>query len=97
MNGKLIIVYSDGAKETHVYKSVEIAEAHERGIRIALGNQIQFTCVNPTSEAVTVDVDEQEKPMDELKGYWNGYSYMGYVNGKYIPFASESEYREWMG
>ena len=58
MNGKLIIIYTDGAKETHVYKSVEIAEAHERGIRIALGNQIQFTCVNPTSEAVTVDVDE---------------------------------------
>lgn len=57
MNGKLIIIYSDGAKETQVYKSVEIAEAHERCIRIALENQIQFTCVKPTSEAVTVDVN----------------------------------------
>lgn len=58
MNGKLIIIYTDGTREEPVYKSVEIAEAHEQGIRIALGNQIQFTCVNPTNEAVTVDVDE---------------------------------------
>ncbi len=31
-----------------------------------------------------------------MKGYTTDNGYMGYVNGKYILFASESEYYEWM-
>ena len=31
-----------------------------------------------------------------MKGYTTEQGYMGYVNGKYILVASESEYYEWM-
>lgn len=31
-----------------------------------------------------------------MKGYWNGYSYMGWVGDRYIEFVSESEYEEYM-
>ena len=31
-----------------------------------------------------------------MKGYTTEQGYMGYVNGKYILGASESEYYEWM-
>ena len=31
-----------------------------------------------------------------MKGYTTEQGYMGYVNGKYILFASESEYYKWM-
>ena len=31
-----------------------------------------------------------------MKGYNTDNGYMGYVDGEYIPFASEADYREWM-
>ena len=31
-----------------------------------------------------------------IKGYLTGTGYMGYVNGKYILFATESEYIDFM-
>ena len=31
-----------------------------------------------------------------MQGYYTAYGYMGYVNGKYILFASEAEYIEYM-
>lgn len=31
-----------------------------------------------------------------MKGYATGDGYMGYVNGKYILFASEADYREYL-
>ncbi len=31
-----------------------------------------------------------------MKGYFTGNGYMGYVNGKYILFASESEYYDYL-
>ena len=37
-----------------------------------------------------------EREGDLLKGYYTQTGYMGYVEGKYILFASESEYYEYM-
>ena len=31
-----------------------------------------------------------------MKGYNTNNGYMGYVDGEYILFASEADYREWM-
>ena len=31
-----------------------------------------------------------------MKGYSTGFGYMGFVDGEYMMFASESEYREYM-
>ena len=31
-----------------------------------------------------------------MKGYMTGNGFMGYVNGRYILFVSEAEYREYM-
>ena len=31
-----------------------------------------------------------------MKGYDSSYGYMGYVNGRYILFASEADYVEFM-
>lgn len=31
-----------------------------------------------------------------MKGYVVASGYMGYVNGKYMLFASESDYKEWL-
>lgn len=31
-----------------------------------------------------------------MKGYPTGSGYMGYVNGEYMLFASEADYREYM-
>lgn len=31
-----------------------------------------------------------------VKGYVTESGYMGYVNGKYMLFASESDYKEWI-
>lgn len=31
-----------------------------------------------------------------LKGYWNGTSWMGYVNGRYVEFESDTAYYEYM-
>lgn len=30
------------------------------------------------------------------RGYYTGYSYRGFVNGKYMQFASEEEYFEYL-
>lgn len=32
-----------------------------------------------------------------MKGYFNNNGYMGYVDGEWVLFASESDYREYMG
>ena len=31
-----------------------------------------------------------------MKGYYNGAGYMGYVEGRWVLFASEQDYREYM-
>ena len=31
-----------------------------------------------------------------MKGDYTSYSYYGYVDGKYYPFASESDYKEYL-
>lgn len=31
-----------------------------------------------------------------MKGYTTADGYMGYVDGKYVLFASESDYRDWI-
>ncbi len=31
-----------------------------------------------------------------MKGYFTESGYMGYVDGKYILFACEEDYREWL-
>ena len=31
-----------------------------------------------------------------MKGYYEGYSYVGYVNGKKMRFATEQEYKEYL-
>ena len=31
-----------------------------------------------------------------MKGYTTADGYMGYVNGRYLLFASESDYKEWI-
>lgn len=31
-----------------------------------------------------------------LKGYYTNSCYMGFVDGRYMPFASEEEYREYI-
>lgn len=31
-----------------------------------------------------------------MKGYTTESGYMGYVDGRYVLFASEEDYREWM-
>jgi len=31
-----------------------------------------------------------------MKGYYTAYGYMGYVNGRYILFATESEYIDYI-
>lgn len=31
-----------------------------------------------------------------MKGYNTDNGYMGYVDGEYVLFASEADYREWM-
>lgn len=32
-----------------------------------------------------------------MKGYNTSYGYMGYVDGTYVLFASEDDYREYIG
>lgn len=32
-----------------------------------------------------------------MKGYNTSYGYMGYVDGAYVLFASEDDYREYIG
>ena len=31
-----------------------------------------------------------------MKGYYNASGYMGYVEGRWVLFASESDYRDYM-
>ena len=72
MNYKLTIIYENGETETAVYPTEEIAIEHENGIHIALGNQVQFTCVMPTSEPVTVfenyitETSYSKNPLDDI-------------------------------
>lgn len=39
---------------------------------------------------------EQRKEERCMKGYLVNDGYMGYVNGRYMLFASEADYREYM-
>ena len=32
-----------------------------------------------------------------MKGYYTGNGYMGYVDGRYMLFASENEYADYLG
>lgn len=34
--------------------------------------------------------------VDSMRGYTTAEGYMGFVNGRYMLFASESEYREYV-
>jgi len=34
--------------------------------------------------------------MIEVKGYWNATSYMGFVNGFYMEFESDTAYKEYL-
>ena len=47
-----------------------------------------------------IQIIEGRKPFyvrrSAMKGYLNGNGYMGLVNGRYILFASEAEYEEYM-
>lgn len=54
MNHKLTIIFTDGTMDSAVYLSKEIAETHEDGIFIALGNQVQYAYITPTTDDVTV-------------------------------------------
>ena len=31
-----------------------------------------------------------------MKGYYTAYGYMGFVNGRYMLFASESDYKDYV-
>jgi hypothetical protein len=42
---QLVVIYSDGQKQIFDYESRAAAERAENGMRIALGNQIAWTCV----------------------------------------------------
>lgn len=50
--------------------------------------------------SVTIKTIEGSKQIytrrSAMKGYLNGDGYMGFVNGRYILFASEAEYEEYM-
>lgn len=45
MKYELIIVWSTGEKETHLYDSLEKAQEIERGLKMAFGSQL-WTCIN---------------------------------------------------
>lgn len=49
MKFELVIVWADPRDEKAVYEysSQESAEQAERGMRVALGNQIAWSCVRP--------------------------------------------------
>ena len=38
----------------------------------------------------------QEQEVHSMKGYFVADGYMGYVNGSYLLFADESDYREFL-
>ena len=42
------------------------------------------------------DQHTKQKGAAVMKGYYNGAGYMGYVEGRWVLFASESDYREYM-
>ena len=37
-----------------------------------------------------------ERKVQYMKGYFISDGYMGFVNGRYLLFASEADYREYM-
>lgn len=43
---ELIIIWETGEKESHLYETYEKAEEIAKGMRIAFGRQIAFTCIN---------------------------------------------------
>ena len=43
---ELIVIYTDGTKETAYYSTPERAQECENGFKTAFGNQIAFTCIN---------------------------------------------------
>ena len=66
MNYKLIIIYENGEEESAVYPTEAIAQEHEQGIHIALGNQVQFTCIIPTNEDITIFESYSKNPIDDM-------------------------------
>jgi hypothetical protein len=44
----------------------------------------------------TVNQIQRRRNMSELKGYVVSEGYMGYVNGKYMLFATEGDYEEYL-
>lgn len=54
MNHKLTIIFTDGTTDSAVYLTKEKAENAEDGIFIALGNQVQYAYIAPTTDDVTV-------------------------------------------
>ena len=43
---ELIVIYTDGTRETGYYSKRERAQECENGFKTAFGNQIAFTCIN---------------------------------------------------
>ena len=66
MHGKLKIIYTDKTETVVVYPTIEEAEEHEKGIRMALGNQIEFTCVMETNEPIT-DFEEEHRKERKMR------------------------------
>jgi hypothetical protein len=44
---ELVIIWDNGDKDVYEYPTREEAEKAELGMRIALGNQIAWSCVRP--------------------------------------------------
>lgn len=44
---ELIIIWSNGSKDVYEYPTENEAERAELGMRTALGNQIDWSCVRP--------------------------------------------------
>ena len=59
-----------------------------------------FLCKHMYTPSVKLKTIEESKQIysrrSAMKGYLNGDGYMGFVNGRYILFASEAEYEEYM-
>lgn len=47
MEYELVIVWDNGDKDIYVYPTQQKAEEAEDGMRMALGNQISWSCVRP--------------------------------------------------
>ena len=53
---------------------------------ICIGHLLRYSIIRKT----------KQRRQKEMKGYNTEIGYMGLVNGEYLLFASESDYREWL-